>query len=149
MESERIEVQRTIRATPVPSSTSCAIRTPRRIDSSGMLMSASGNRCSCRDSFVVTWTVKPERLPDGPLRRDGHDHAFEPIARSRGRFSARSPTDRTSTLTARTGRYGTLVTSYYDCQHRPHLEGCEHLPVISRVPSEHARHLARTAPGIS
>jgi len=120
------------------------------IDSSGMLMSASGEPVAAAGTASSsTWTVKPQRLPDGPLRRDGHDHRLRARSRDRVDDSRQDPPQIGHVYGYRLepADDGTLVTSYYDWSN---IDPPGRMRTSSRssprCPPSHARILARTPP---
>jgi len=141
MESERIEVQRTIRATR------CHLRhlvhphgtSPSTAPACSCL--PAGNRWQLPGTASSsTWTVKPSTTtPMGLYDVTVTITPSSPIARSRGRFSARSA-HRSATSTATGSKPaddGTLVTSYYDWSNiDPTWKDANIFPVISEGASE-------------
>ncbi len=117
--TERMEVERTIAADPA--TIFRVLSDPRghvAIDSSGMLMSATGDPVT-RGRRPVRRAHGPrgaERLPDGALRRDGDHHEARARPRDRvdDRRSDQAAIGHVYGYTLAPVEGGTLVTSYYD-----------------------------------
>ena len=103
MTTERMEVQRTIAADPATIfRVLCDPQGHVTIDSSGMLMDATGEPVTAVGDTLrrAHGSRGAERLPDGPVRRDRHDHDVR--ARPRDRVDDRrpDPARRSATSTA-------------------------------------------------